>query len=68
MEDKIERIAIALENIVTLMEAEDARRRRRTLNEKRENRASAKKDIESKKHDIKMAILEKAKEKAKSKK
>jgi hypothetical protein len=68
MADNIERIAIALENIVALMEAEDARRRRRTLNEKRETKASAKRDIESKKHDIKMAIIEKAREKAKSKK
>jgi len=62
MERNIERIAIALESIVKLMEAEDLRRRRRTLNEKKENKAAIKrsKDIESK--TIK-AILKKSKTK-----
>jgi hypothetical protein len=62
MERNIERIAIALESLVKLMEAEDLRRRRRTLNEKKENKAAAKrsKDIESK--TIK-AILKKSKTK-----
>lgn len=43
MEDKhLDRIANALEKIVLLMEAEDARRKRRTLNETREKRTSKK--------------------------
>jgi hypothetical protein len=68
MEDYIQRIASALESIAELMKAEDIRRRRRTLNEKRETKAATKRDIESKKHDTKMAIIAKAKEKSKSKK
>jgi hypothetical protein len=41
MEEKhLDRIADALERIVDLMEAEEARRKRRTLNEIKDNRAS----------------------------
>lgn len=43
MEEKhLERIANSLEKIVLLMEAEDSRRRRRTINETREKRTDKK--------------------------
>lgn len=43
MEEKqLERIANALEKIALLMEAEDSRRKRRTINETREKRTSKK--------------------------
>lgn len=51
-ENTLERIAIALEKIVNLMEAEDQRRRRRTINEMNEKRQQARVDRKNKRQSL----------------
>jgi len=51
-EDILERIAIALEKIADLMEAEDQRRRRRTINEMNEKRQQDRVDRKNKRQSL----------------
>lgn len=51
-ENTLERIAVALEKIADLMEAEDQRRRRRTLNEMNEKRQQARVDRKNKRQGL----------------
>lgn len=52
MEDKLERIATALEKIADIMENADRLRRRRTINEMNEKRQQARLDKKAKKHKL----------------
>lgn len=51
-ENTLERIAIALEKIAHLMEAEDQRRRRRTINEMNEKRQHNRADRKNKRQSL----------------
>ena len=51
-EDILERIAVALEKIADLMEAEDQRRRRRTINEMNEKRQQDRVDRKNKRQSL----------------
>lgn len=51
-ENILERIAVALEKIVNLMEAEDQRRRRRTINEMNEKRQQDRIDKKNKRQGL----------------
>ena len=52
MEDKLERIATALEKIAGIMENADRLRRRRTINEMNEKRQQDRLDKKVKKHKL----------------
>lgn len=52
MEDKLERIATALEKIADIMENADRLRRRRTINEMNEKRQQDRLDKKVKKHKL----------------